>query len=628
MEYRREIDGLRALAIVPVILFHAGFGAFSGGFVGVDVFFVISGYLITTIILAEIEQGTFSIPQFYERRARRILPALFLVMLVCVPLAWLWLLPADMKDFSRSLVAVSMCASNILFSREGGYFDSDAELKPLFHTWSLAVEEQYYLLFPLLLVFCGKLPRRWVVTLLGLACVTSFAAAQWAVYAKYAAAFYLLPTRGWELLIGAFAAMYLSRATRRAFGRGASEVGGCIGLALILYSVFAFTKATPFPGFYALVPTVGTVLIILFASQQTIVGRFVGNRAFVGVGLISYSAYLWHQPLFAFARHKSLTEPGPAVLLWLSALTLALAYLSWRFVENYFRNKSLVRREKIVLYSLTVSTFFIVVGGLGHFSQDSISQIRFNTEQRLTIESASPSPKRLSCHFPQVNESLLREPCRYFSENTKVAVLGNSHAVELAYSLAELLKEHGVGIIHHTMSSCVHNYNVVSESNSVCGQWHKKVTEELINNASIESVVLSYRNEGYLGDPKYREALANMANDLVSAHKSVILVLQAPLPLSHINRHLGGRMPDLSGSIASRKREDWSRMHSESKNLLALLSRDVKVVDPVDLFCDSENCYVTMDGVSLFFDDQHISCAGGRIVSKHLLKELLGDSRR
>jgi len=313
MDYRREIDGLRALAVLPVILFHAGFETFSGGFVGVDVFFVISGYLITTIILAELEQGNFSIVNFYERRARRILPALFSVMLVCIPFAWFWLLPSNMKDFSQSLVAVSVFASNILFWRESGYFDTAAELKPLLHTWSLSVEEQYYVLFPLFLMIFWKLGKRWILVTLGLVFVASLAVAQWAAYAKPAAAFYLLPPRGWELLIGAFAAFYLSQANRKDFGKGLSEFGGWLGVALILYAVFAYSKATPFPGFYALVPTLGTVLIILFATKQTAVGKLLGNKAFVGVGLISYSAYLWHQPLFAFASR--LLKYSPPSLL-------------------------------------------------------------------------------------------------------------------------------------------------------------------------------------------------------------------------------------------------------------------------------------------------------------------------
>ncbi|MCF7969083.1 MAG: acyltransferase [Methylococcaceae bacterium] len=340
MDYRREIDGLRALAVLPVILFHAGFERFSGGFVGVDVFFVISGYLITTIILAELEQGKFSIVNFYERRARRILPALFLVMLVCIPFAWLYLPSPEYKDFSQSLVAVSVFASNILFWRESGYFDTAAELKPLLHTWSLAVEEQYYVLFPPVLMLFWRLGKRWILVMLGLVFVASLAVAEWAAYAKPAAAFYLLPTRGWELLVGAFAAFYLSKASRKGFSKAVGEVGGWLGVTLILYAVFACSKATPFPGLYALVPTLGAVLVILFATQQTTVGKFIGNKVFVGVGVISYSAYLWHQPLFAFAKQRSLTEPSHIVFLILSALTLLLAYLSWRYVETPFRAKS------------------------------------------------------------------------------------------------------------------------------------------------------------------------------------------------------------------------------------------------------------------------------------------------
>lgn len=366
MDYRREIDGLRALAVVAVILFHAGFETFSGGFVGVDVFFVISGYLITTIILVELERGTFSIAGFYERRARRILPALFIVMLVCLPFAWFWLLPSDMKEFSRSLVAVSVFASNFLFLRNSGYFDSAAELKPLLHTWSLAVEEQYYIFFPLLLMLSWRLGKRWLLVLLGIVGIASLALAQWASLARPAVAFYVLITRGWELLIGAFAAFYLANKTAPAYtSRYVAEVAGWSGLLLMMFSVLSYNRLTPFPGFYALVPTVGTVLIILFANQETAIGRFVGNKALVGVGLISYSAYLWHQPIFAFARHQTLIEPDDRLFAVLSIAALVLAYFSWKYVERPFRNKVNFSRARIFIYSLAGSMFFVLVGMLG-----------------------------------------------------------------------------------------------------------------------------------------------------------------------------------------------------------------------------------------------------------------------
>ena len=211
MKYRREIDGLRAVAVLPVIFFHSGFEIFSGGFVGVDVFFVISGYLITTIIINEMDGGTFSLLNFYERRARRILPALFFVVLCCLPVAWYLLMPLEMKDFSQSLVAVATFSSNILFWRESGYFSAPSELKPLLHTWSLAVEEQFYILFPLFLMAAWRFGKRAIVWALVVVSVISMTLAQWGAYNHPSAAFYLLPARAWELLIGSLAAFYLQK---------------------------------------------------------------------------------------------------------------------------------------------------------------------------------------------------------------------------------------------------------------------------------------------------------------------------------------------------------------------------------------------------------------------------------
>jgi peptidoglycan/LPS O-acetylase OafA/YrhL len=452
MEYRREIDGLRALAVLPVILFHAGFETFNGGFVGVDVFFVISGYLITTIILAELEKGKFSITNFYERRARRILPALFLVMMVCIPFAWFWLLPSDIIDFSQSLVAVSIFASNVLFWRESGYFDAAVELKPLLHTWSLAVEEQYYVIFPILLMFVWKLGKRWTLVTLGLLFVSSLAVAQWAAYAEPAAGFYLLPTRGWELLMGAFAAFYLSESNGRDFGRFAGELCGWLGVALILYAVLTYNKATPFPGLYALVPTLGTLLIILFATQQTTVGRCVGNKVFVGIGMISYSAYLWHQPLFAFMRHKSLTEPSHASFLMLSLLTFGLAYLSWKFVEAPFRNRKTVSRNGVFAFALLGSSLFFFLGIIGHIYGDRVTELKFRSSPGLErsyqllklAKDTSPvfiDSNRFDngeCRFSVLNiesmvsDRLLKCHNRYGSG---ILVFGDSHATNLYHSI-------------------------------------------------------------------------------------------------------------------------------------------------------------------------------------------------
>lgn len=366
MQYRREIDGLRALAVLPVILFHAGFETFSGGFVGVDVFFVISGYLITTIIINELDDGKFSIINFYERRARRILPALFVVMLACLPFAWMWLLPSDMKDFSQSLVAVSLFASNILFWRESGYFAAAAELKPLLHTWSLAVEEQYYVLFPIFLLLTWRFGRRFVIATLAVIAIISLGLAEWGSTAKPAATFYLLPTRGWELLLGAFTAFYLSSHAQGNVSAIVKEIGSLLGLFLVLYSVFYFNASTPFPSLYTLAPTIGTVLIIALASNESLVGKVLGWKLFVGIGLISYSAYLWHQPLFAFAKHRPSANPSQLEFLALTLTALIFAYLSWHYIEKPFRNKNQTSKKTVFLFATTASIFFLALGFTGH----------------------------------------------------------------------------------------------------------------------------------------------------------------------------------------------------------------------------------------------------------------------
>ena len=366
LHYRREIDGLRALAVLPVLFFHAGFATFRGGFVGVDVFFVISGYLITTIIITELSAGRFSIVGFYERRARRILPALFLVILVCLPFAWEWFTPRDFRSFSQSLAAVAAFVSNILFWRTSFYFDPSMEFKPLLHTWSLAVEEQYYLFFPVTLLLIWRLGRSWVLGFLALAFLVSLLAAQWGSRANPGAAFYLLPTRGWELLVGVFAAFYLADDDRRSPPPVICEAGAYTGLALIAYSVFVFDGQTPFPSLYTLVPTLGAALLILFATPATGVGRLLGNRIFVGVGLISYSAYLWHQPLLAFARyHSDFGLDSPPILASLLLTSLGLAYLTWRYVETPFRNRQRISRKVIFSGALAFSAAFLAVGLLG-----------------------------------------------------------------------------------------------------------------------------------------------------------------------------------------------------------------------------------------------------------------------
>ena len=364
MVYKREIDGLRAVAVLPVILFHAGFETFRGGYVGVDVFFVISGYLITSILINDLERGGFSIFRFYERRARRILPALFTVIVACIPPAFLWMTPAQMQDFTQSIVAVVFFASNILFWREEGYFAAASELKPLLHTWSLAVEEQYYLIFPLLLLIVWPLGRRRAFWILAGTAAASLGFSEWGTRNLPGFTFYLAPTRAWELFAGGLCAFASLRRPQ-----GSSDLLSGLGLALIVAAILGFDRTLPFPGLWAVVPVLGTMLIILFAGAGTAVQMILSTRPLVGIGLISYSAYLWHQPLFAFARIQSLSAPPPWLMLSLGGASLLLAWGSWRLVEQPFRRgqgRFLPSQRGVFAASATVAALLAAFGYAGH----------------------------------------------------------------------------------------------------------------------------------------------------------------------------------------------------------------------------------------------------------------------
>lgn len=330
LDYRPEIDGLRSIAVVPVILFHAGLPLFSGGYVGVDVFFVISGYLITTLLMNDLQQDRFSIYDFYMRRGRRILPALITVMVSCIPFAWLWMTPSQFNNFTDSLVAVTLFVSNFYFFAQSGYFETEAELSPLLHTWSLSVEEQFYVLFPLLLAALFRTRRSAIAPTLIVLAALSLLLSQWLAPRYPDAAFYISPTRVWELAVGCLCALIARRYD--------IPVLALVGLALICFGVFAYDAETPWPSLYTLAPVVGTALVVLCCRSGPAF-RLLSAPMMVWTGKLSYSAYLWHFPLFAFHRIRfgevELPAAGAIVLL-----TFALAALTWRFVEQPFRNRN------------------------------------------------------------------------------------------------------------------------------------------------------------------------------------------------------------------------------------------------------------------------------------------------
>ena len=417
MKYRAEIDGLRALAVVPIILFHAGFELFSGGFVGVDVFFVISGYLITTILIEDIENKRFSIVNFYERRARRILPAIFFVITLCVPFAWILLSDAALSKFGSGLIGVSLFLSNVVFWRQQGYFDESSKLNPILHTWSLAVEEQYYVLFPIFLILAWRFGRNRVFWIIVVMVAISLLLSEWGWRNKATANFYLAPTRTWELFAGSIAAFIVQRQ-----GVKKNNFLALLGLSAIIFSIFAYNEGTPFPSVFALVPVVGVVLLVLYAEKETLAARLLSTKAFVGIGLISFSAYLWHQPVLSFFRiYTNQISIEWFIALVLIIVTFMLSYVSWRFVEKPFRNRRFL--NKFSLFILSIISLLLIFA-LGHASKQAAIGGEYKLARQLSQNDF--------VYFESLDERRFMEGRLFYSlEPVNSVVVGSSRVMQI-----------------------------------------------------------------------------------------------------------------------------------------------------------------------------------------------------
>ena len=591
MNYRAEIDGLRGLAVLPVILFHAGFDWIGGGFVGVDIFFVISGYLITTIIISEIAEGKFNILNFYERRARRIIPALFFVMFACLPFAWLWLIPSDLKNFGQSLFAISTFSSNILFWIEGGYFDTSAELKPLLHTWSLAVEEQYYILFPIFLMLTWRLGIKWILILLSIVFLISLGIAQWGAYNSPSAAFFLLPTRGWEILVGAFAAFYL-KYNNHSKSPTVNQALSLLGLVMIFYSIIFFDKTTPFPSLYTLIPTIGTGLLILYAVPKTYVYKLLSLKFIAGIGLISYSAYLWHQPLLAFARHRVLGEISDLALIILCAFSLVMAWFSWRFIEMPFRSKTKINRRSIFKFTLTFTLFFSISGLWINYNNGALES--YPKEQQKVLESFINPSKYVS-----ERHKLIRLLEFSKSNNKKdILIIGDSHSEDLVNAVFE------AGLINNLEFS---SYYIPLK----CGVLfvRDKIDREASSNCQRES--FSFFND-YL---KIQMSLANEIWIISSWLESDILYMAKSLEnIKTINKNIKLFGTKSFGSpsakwYASTNIVNWSSAKF-NENDVSKYAKISKVNDALSNIAESS-------GIE-FINTQHLICKGEDFCSNYI----------
>ncbi|MGJ3259845.1 MAG: acyltransferase family protein [Rhodospirillales bacterium] len=637
MKYRAEIDGLRALAVVPVMFFHAGIASFSGGYIGVDVFFVISGYLITTIIIQDLETGRFSLANFYERRARRILPALFFVILVSLPFAWMLLTARHLKDFAQSLVAVSAFSSNILFWHESGYFETAAEFKPLLHTWSLAVEEQYYICFPLLLMLIWRFRKPAVTGTMAVLFAGSFALACYAAYQAPAAAFFLLPMRAWELLAGVLCALYLNE-DRAPASPVASQLLSALGLLAITVPFFAFDEATPTPSHYTLLPIAGACLIILYANQGTFVRKVLSSAPFVGVGLISYSTYLWHQPILAFAKNALLVDDFERLVVGFVVLSVALGWLSWRFVERPFRQKQRTTRFTVVSLSVLFASLFVGVGYFGHAGNG--------------FPAAAPAGYRIE--RPLVSADIF--------------LLGDSHAGHLMRGLTAMTSG---DVLNRSSFGCIPFLNVDRyDSRFVPGECAKAMNaalQEFSASKQWGTLVMSAMGPVYLDGSTFRgkaeERVIGQGVELIGnpeignpwdvyetgmrntfawlsglEHKRVIFMIDVPELGIDQGCNRGKKKLELFGVtigdlVTNDKaveckipRAEYEARGGRYKALVKRVAAEfpkIEVFDPTSLLCDRDFCYGHVEGVGYIYSDpDHLSEAGSHYVAAALSKVL------
>ena len=492
--YRPDIDGLRAIAVLLVVLYHGGIQAISGGYIGVDVFFVISGFLITGIIVRQIEQGSFSFVDFYIRRIKRLMPALFLVLFASIPLFTFILLPHDLQNFYQSIVWICLYFANIFFWREhGGYFGGNAQEAPLLHTWSLAVEEQFYFIWPvtlflLALVFHQKV-LKWV---LGLMLIFTIALSEWATQSTISAAYYLLPSRFFELLIGGFLAVLLpSLSTQRT---SMTNLSATAGMAMILIPAFTYNLYTSFPGFGALIPTVGTAILIF--SGNSWVSRILSTKPLVFIGQISYSMYLVHWPVFAAIRYTGYPLEGITQITALLSV-FGLAYLAWRFVEKPFRSLELANSlifRRYFLYPVSLCCLIAVTGIVfdgypGRYSQQVIDiDLAYNSHS---------NDSRNGCHV--ASRDALQRPTQecLFPKNSSEAsvfLIGDSHANHHVGMLGVWAEEAGRTIQDYTLDRCLPlNGLRWGPSNSLADICHARneLAYEHIENNNFDYVVLA-----------------------------------------------------------------------------------------------------------------------------------------
>jgi len=646
MEYRKDVDGLRAVAVLAVVLFHAKIPGFSGGFVGVDVFFVISGYLITGLIAHDCASGRFAFSTFYFRRIRRIVPALLCVYAASTLLAALLMLPADMQTFGHSLTSSALFYANHFFYGQSGYFGGQSDLKPLLHTWSLSIEEQFYLVWPLLLLVLARWRAAWLQYVVWSAAAISLAACAIMVGLDKEAAFFLAPFRAWELLLGAALAL-LPR--RPILSPAVAELASSAGLAMIVTSVVLLDETKAFPGFLAVPPCLGAaILVVAGRDQRPTVSRLLSAPPAVTIGLISYSLYLWHWPLFAFARYyfdRSLQWEEVGGLIGLS---LFVAYVTYRWVEQPARSITLARVPQVLVAGVLSLAAFVFIGKASRawtFNVDP--EIR-----RLDAAVRSENALRRPCSGPK---NIFRddEACTFGRHRTggsyDMAIFGDSHANHFTPAMDLLAQQAGMSGRQITVGGCLAllGYSEIVSPHATemdCRSLREAMVQFVQKNPRLQIAVLAHHWSSYTGKSIYgdqapiyvlassndershqrslqvlRQSLEQTIDFFVQHGIHMVLLGEVPLyasdPVKCIAAALRqGRNAESCHRPVQEVRERLGPMNSMLSELAA--RRGVSFVSPLDAMCDTAWCSPVADGVYLYRDRAHLN----RLGAEHLAR--------
>jgi peptidoglycan/LPS O-acetylase OafA/YrhL len=656
-KYRPDIDGLRAVAIISVVMFHANVGFIRGGFVGVDVFFVISGFLIGSLVFREMREQRFTFKRFYERRAKRILPALFVVVAFCFIPACLLLSGAELKSFAQETIAALTSSSNIYFAAKSDYFSSAGELHPLLMTWSLGIEEQFYFFFPVIMVLLIKFGRRHALSALAILSLLSFAVAMYGVTLYPAQAFYLLPSRAWELGLGTILGVYeVGHPPKDNSARTLlllKEFLGYTGAAMLLCSIFLFSRYTLFPGYSALLPTVATVMLIR-ARSSWINTQILSAKPLVAIGLVSYSWYLWHWPLMSFARIAMAGVLPVSIGYALALLSLGLATISYYWIEQPFRKQSssgtpILWRYGVVSLGLCIPATLLIVGNgwpgrypearkvdlanLGSEEDPCMVRFRDSKMKRMTV-----------CQSSEPSQPIL-------------AVMGDSHAAALASSLRSAALMRGWRVDDFTKASCAQLGPVMPflpsrrHHDTECATFNQRALNTVLSDPSVRTVLLAaywtglfpQRDGGFRfllagqkpSDVTEAESWANLETGLLkttqllrSGGKRVLLTIDVPrfrfdpvlaarsdaIPTRKaLNRLLGG--PDFTLGIQSETLAE-QRLDRHADAIIERVANETgaTIVDLPRSLCRESLCRFEVNGVPLYVDPQHLSVAGAKYV--------------